>query len=156
VNGVYLTQLPAPPGPQGGGVHITDKYGVDETLLWRPMSSGTEMGFEGFTDLDTGTPCAASYPNVLFTSYTGVYDDRCREDPACDARRLQTYMSNPTGVQLSAFNYLTGPVTFAFNADLSAPPTAVRLRMGHIGGNGGNPAQRWALLPDETFIIAFP
>ena len=53
-------------------------------------------------------------------------------------------------------NYLFGPVTFTFDINLSAAPTAVKLKMGLVGGNGGNPAQLYATLPSEEFVIQFP
>ncbi|MGH7516454.1 MAG: hypothetical protein ACREOC_03145 [Gemmatimonadales bacterium] len=68
--------------------------------------------------------------------------------------RLQTVRGTPE--QLTAYNYLLGPLTFAFDIVLTAPPAALRLKLGHIGGNGGNPAQRSGTMPDEEFVIQFP
>jgi hypothetical protein len=156
VKGVYLTQLPS--GPLSiANFRITDRYGVDSRQLFRSVSRPGELGWDGYMELDTGRPCAPGYPNVLWGAYTGIYDDRCLADPACDSRRLQTYVGPPAGgVQLVAYNYLIGPVTFSLDLTASAAPTAVRLDIGHIGGNGGNPAQRSATLPDETFVIQLP
>jgi hypothetical protein len=137
-------------------LRITDRYGIDETLLWSIVLGGTEIGFEGYTELDTGGSCGPGFPNALWGAFSGVYDERCLADPLCDARRLQTYRPNALPKQLLAFNYLLGPVTFAFDIALTAAPTAVRLSVGHVGGNGGNPSQRSATLPDETFVIQFP
>jgi hypothetical protein len=156
VSGVYLTQLAVNPGYSVSNLRITDRYGIDETWLWTVASSTTEIGFDGYAELDTGRPCQPGFPNVLWGAYTGIYDERCLADPACDARRLQTYLPLPARTQLSAYNYLLGPVTFAFDIKLSAIPIAVRLSMRHVGGNGGNPAQRWALLPSEEFVIQVP
>jgi hypothetical protein len=120
------------------------------------LIGGTEIGFEGYTELDTVTPCGPGFPSVLWGAFSGVYDERCLADPLCDARRLQNYRASASPKQLGAFNYLLGPVTFAFDIALTAAPTAVRVRVGHVGGNGGNPSQRSATLPDETFVIQFP
>ena len=159
VDAVYLTHLPPSPNYGLTNVKITDRYGIDETLLWMP-ELGVDVGFVGYVELDTASPCRPGFPNVLWGAFTGVYDERCLADAACDARRLQTHvvtLANPPGrIQLAAYNYLIGPVTFAFDIALSAAPTAVRLRMGHVGGNGGNPAQLSATLPNEEFVIRFP
>lgn len=157
ITGVYLTQLPLQtPGNNYGvsNLKITDRYGIDENSMWTPSSGPTEFGFDGYTELDTGRPCQPGFPNVVFGTYTGIYDERCLADPACDARRLQTVRTQ--WAQLSAYNYLLGPVTFAFDMVLPVVPAAVKLRVGHVGGNGGNPAQRWALLPNEEFVIQVP
>jgi hypothetical protein len=146
VKEVYLTQLTGS-SHTVSNVVVTDRYGVDETGLWRRMGGGPEEGFEGYTEYDPGG-------GALWSARTGVYDERCLADPACDKMRLQTYLSSPH--QITVFNYLIGPVTFSFDITLSAPPKAVRLVMGHVGGNGGNPAQRSAALPDEEFVIQFP
>jgi hypothetical protein len=160
VDAVYLTQLPQSTSLALTNARITDRYGIDETLLWMPTIGGTEVGFEGYVELDTAAPCRPGFPNVLWGAYTGIYDERCLADATCDARRLQTYVvplvSPPGRIQLAAYNYLIGPVTFSFDIVLSAAPTAVKLRMGHVGGNGGNPAQRSATLPNEEFVIRFP
>ena len=156
VNGVYLTQLPSSQSYATSNVRITDRYGIDQTLLWMPLIGGTEIGFEGYTELDTVNPCGPGYPRVLWSAFSGVYDERCLADPLCDARRLQTYRPTASPRQLGAFSYLLGPVTFAFDIALTAAPTAVRLRVGHVGGNAGIPSQRSATLPDETFVIQFP
>jgi hypothetical protein len=139
VTGVYLTQLAGTPG-YFSNTQIKDRYGVDHTRLW----AGADSGFKGYTEYDPGAgpPWGAN---------TGIYDERCLTDPSCDLMRLQTYRTDPH--KLLAFNYLIGPVTFDFDVELSAPPKAVKLVLGHIGGNGGNPAQRYALLPDEEFIV---
>ena len=145
IKGVALTQLP---GNNYNPVNatITDRYGVNETDLWR-AESGADPGFLGYNEGGTSS-------NTFWSSLTGIYDERCLADPACDARRLQTYKSAPA--QLTAYNYLLGPVTFVFDVALTAHPTAVKLRVGHIGGNGGNPATRSAALPDEEFVIQLP
>jgi hypothetical protein len=159
VDAVYLTQLAPSSNYQVTNVKITDRYGIDETLLWWPVN-GPDVGFVGYVELDTRTPCQPGFPQVLWGAFTGVYDERCLADPACDARRLQTYVTtfpvSPGRIGLTAHNYLIGPVTFAFDITLSAAPTAVKLRMGHVGGNGGNPAQRNATLPSEEFVVQFP
>ena len=160
VDRVYLTELPQSSSYAVTNVRITDRYGIDETLLWMPSKGGTGVGFDGYVELDTGQPCRPGFPNVLWGAFTGIYDDRCVADPACDARRLQTFVAppgTPPGrIQLAAYNYLIGPLTFSFDITLSIAPAAVRLRMGQVGGNGGNPAQRNATLPNEEFIIRFP
>jgi hypothetical protein len=157
ITGVYLTQLPLLPPASNytiSNLKITDRYGIDERSMWNTVSAPTEFGFDGYVELDTGRPCQPGFPNVLWGLYTGIYDERCLADPACDARRLQTY--RPVWSQLSGYNYLLGPVTFAFDIALSVVPAAVRLRVGHVGGNGGNPAQRSATLPSEEFVIQVP
>jgi hypothetical protein len=133
-------------------VRITDRGGIDSASMWGGINFPTEVGFDGYREVDTGRPCQPGFPNVLWGVYTGVYDERCLADPACDARRMQTHVKWP---QLVGFNYLISPVTFAFDIAIAAPPTAVRLRMSMIGGNDGNPAQRFSTLPDEIFTIQF-
>jgi hypothetical protein len=157
VTGVYITQLPqVPPGTnyQMSNLKITDRYGIDENTMWTVSSGPTEFGFDGYTEIDTGRPCQPGFPNVLWGVYTGIYDERCLADPSCDARRLQTY--RPMWASLAGFNYLIGPVTFSFDIALPVVPAAVKLRVGHVGGNGGNPAQRMATLPSEEFVIQLP
>jgi hypothetical protein len=154
VSEVYAAGL----GPSGGysvtNIKITDRYGVDETGLWRRRDGANETGFGGYTEYDTGGNCGPSLPSVFWFSHTGIYDDRCPGDSACDAMRLQTWRA--TGTQIEVFNYLLGPVTFAFDLVTPKPPNSVRLVMSQIGGNGGNPAQRAAVLPNEEFTIVFP
>lgn len=151
VNGVYLVQLPQSTNFAVANLKITDRYGIDETSLWTLALGGTSAGFDGYAERIGGGP-----PSGGWASYTGVYDERCLADPLCDARRLQTYRTGPTNSTIAVFNYLLGPVTFAFDISLSAAPTAVKLKMGHVGGNGGNPAQRSASLPSEEFVFQFP
>jgi hypothetical protein len=143
---VHLTHLPGASHPISNA-RITDRYGIDETGLWTYNSGASEEGFTDYAEWGAST-------GSQWGSFTGVYDERCVADPACDARRLQTYRLSPH--KIVVFNYLIGPVTFSFDITLPAPPKAVRLVMGHIGGNGGNPAQRSPALPDETFVIQFP
>lgn len=147
----YITDLPAGTSATATNHRITDRYGVDHTMLWAGSGGGTQYGFEGYTEGSSHGRCPPDLPGVFWTAHSGIYDERCLADPACDAMRLQTYRHSQ--YQLANFNYLLGPVTFAFDIELSAPPTAVRLRLGHIGGNGGNPAQRQATLPNEEFVI---
>lgn len=157
IKGVYLTQLPGGPGTdyQVSNVRITDRYGIDETEMWERTSVGNEEGFDGYTFGDTNL-LARCVPqlNEMWNAFTGIYDERCLADPACDAMRLHTHRL--PGFVLIAFNYLLGPLTFSFDIDLPSPPKAVRLVFGQIGGNGGNPLQRTATLPDEEFVIQFP
>jgi hypothetical protein len=154
VNAVYLTQLPLGPAYAVSNIVIKDRYGIDQTALWRRSNGIQEEGFEGYTELDTHGACGPGLTNVLWSANSGIYDERCAADPSCDAKRLQTYLSLPE--QLTAYNYLLGPVTFSFDIVLSAPPSAVRLQVGHIGGNGGHPAQRAATIPQEQLVIQFP
>lgn len=159
VTGVYLTQLPVLPLGNNytiSNLKITDRYGIDERSMWNTVSAPTEFGFDGYTELDTGRPCQPGFPTVLWGVYTGIYDERCLADPKVDATRLQTLRTPPSLVQLVGYNYLLGPVTFAFDIALSVVPAAVRLRVGLVGGNGGNPAQRSASLPNEEFVIQVP
>lgn len=149
---VYLTHL-AGQSHALSNVVIRDRYGVDESGLWTRRAGGQEVGFDGYIEWDAAGQCGPGL-NVVWGLFTGIYDERCLADFACDAMRLQTY--SPGANKLSAFNYLLGPVTFDFDIALSAPPNAVKLVMGHNGGNGGVPAQRWALLPDEHFVIEVP
>ena len=156
VTGVYLVDLIGPnTGYPVSNVSITDRYGVDQTLLWTRTSGANQEGFEGYAEYDTGGVCGHGLPSVFWGSYSGIYDERCLNDPAVDASRLQTYRTgNP---QIGVYNYMLGPLTFSFDiALLSAPPTSVRLQLGHIGGNGGNPTQRSATLPNEEWTIRFP
>ena len=157
IKGVYLTQLPGAPtsNHQVSNVRITDRYGIDETEVWGRTSGGNEEGFDGYTFGDTNL-LARCVPqlNEMWNAFTGIYDERCLADPACDALRLQTHRL--PGFILIAFNYLLGPLTFSFDIALSGPPRAVKLKVGHIGGNGGNPLQRNATLPDEEFVIQVP
>lgn len=157
ITGVYLTQLPQLPPANSYSVsnlNITDRYGINQNSMWTGVNRGTEFGFEGYIELDTGRPCQPGFPNVVWGVYTGIYDERCLADPECDARRLQTVRTQ--WAQLSGYNYLIGPVTFAFNMALPVVPAAVRLVVGQVGGNGGNPAQRTATQPNEEFVIQVP
>ena len=153
VTGVYLVELEGGSSSGGTNPKITDRYGVDHTLLWAGTGGGASWGYEGYTEGSSHGRCPPDLPGVFWTANSGVYDERCLADPACDAMRLQTYRHSQ--YQLGNYNYLLGPVTFAFDLALSAPPRAVRIRFGHVGGNGGNPAQRTATLPDEEFVIRF-
>jgi hypothetical protein len=155
VTGVFLTQLPPSTAYGVSNVAITDRYGVDQSGMWtRGGGSVNEEGFVGYTEFDTGGACGRSLPSVFWGVFSGIYDERCLDDPGVDAFRLQTY--RPSTPQVSVFNYIVGPLTFAFDIVLTSPPSAVRLRLGLIGGNGGNPAQRSPTLPDEQFVIRFP
>jgi hypothetical protein len=156
IGAVYLSQLAVGGNHMPGNVQIVDRYGIDETRMWTPVSAATEAGFEGYIELDTGSPCQPGFPSVLWGVYSGIYDERCLADPACDAMRLHTYIPAPGYAQLAGYNYVAGPLTFNFDLSLPAVPTAVRLRMTQVGGNGGNPAQRNSLLPPETFTIQVP
>jgi len=133
-------------------VQITDRYGIDETTLWMTQH-GIDTGFDGYTEVGP-VQIGTTSIGVIWASYTGIYDERCLADPNCDRMRLQTY--RPDQFRIAAYNYLLGPVTFAFDINQPGPPNAVRLTMGHIGGNGGNPAQRSAAPGEEEFIIEFP
>jgi hypothetical protein len=132
--------------------HIVDRYGIDETRLWM-TSSGLDAGFEGYTEVGPVTMGSTTI-GVIWGSYVGVYDERCLADPNCDRMRLQT--NRPDQHRITVYNYLIGPVTFSFDIKQPTPPKAVRLTMGHIGGNDGNPGQRDSTLPDEEFTIEFP
>jgi hypothetical protein len=154
VVGVELIQSPAGISYGNTNLKITDRYGIDQTSLWREVS-GTTLSFVGHTEWDAGNTCGPAVNGVVWGNFTGIYDERCLADLACDSMRLQSYLTGPTQLKFIGFHYVAGPLTFAFDADLSAPPNAVRLKMGHIGGNGGNAAQRWATLPDEEFVIQF-
>jgi hypothetical protein len=154
VTGVYLTQLPPSSGYNVSNVSIKDRYGVDHTGLWKQRSGANQEGFEGYQEYDTAGRCGPELPGIFWDAHTGIYDERCLADPATDARRFQTWRRS--AYQVSVFNYLLGPVTFAFDIVLPLPPSAVRLRLGLIGGNGGNPAERQTPpLPDEEFVIQF-
>jgi len=148
---VYLTQLTGSTHTLSN-LRITDRYGIDETELWKRGGGGPEEGFKQYTEWVPAAGCPQGVP-IAWGSYTGIYDERCLADPACDAMRLQTHRL--PAHQIVVFNYLIGPVTFSFDITPS-PPKAVRLVMGHIGGNGGIPARRYSILPDEEFIIQFP
>ena len=149
---VYLTQLQGTNNSFSNAV-ITDRYGVDETLLWKPVIGGPEIGWRGYVEWDSTGVCPGAI-GVVWGSDSGIYDERCLYDPTCDAMRLQTEIPAPH--KISVFNYLLGPLTFTFDIALSSPPRAVRLVMGHNGGNGGDPAVRYAALPDEEFVIQVP
>jgi hypothetical protein len=157
IKGVYLAQLPGALGTnyQVSNLRITDRYGIDETGLWTLTRQSNEEGFDGLAAGDTNA-LARCVPDlgVMWSAFTGIYDERCLADRACDAMRLQTVRS--AGSRLTVFNYLLGPLTFSFDIALPSPPRAVRLVIGQIGGNGGNPLQRTANLPDEEFVIQFP
>jgi hypothetical protein len=154
VTGVFLTQLPPGTGYVVSNVAITDRYGVDQSGMWTRSSGANEEGFAGYTEYDTAGVCGHGLPSVFWAAFSGIYDERCLDDPSVDAFRLQTYRLSAPAV--SVFNYIVGPLTFTFDIVLPSPPSAVRLRLGLIGGNGGNPAQRSPTLPDEQFVIRFP
>ena len=154
VNGVYLMDLPAASGYVVTNVAIKDRYGVDETALWAGLQGANQVGFEGYTEYDTGGRCGQGLPSVFWAANSGIYDERCLADPSVDAYRLQTYRIG--AAQISIYNYMLGPLTFSFDIAIGSAPTSVGLRMGQIGGNGGNPAQRTAALPDEQWVIRFP
>lgn len=147
---VYLTNLKGNNiRPQN--VRITDRYGIDETELWEGAGP---IGWIGYREWDSVGRCGPNI-GVVWSSYTGIYDERCLADFGCDAMRLQTYI--PSSHQVVAWNYLLSPVTFSFDVSLNVPPKSVKLVMDIIGGNGGNPAQRSAATPGtEPFVIEFP
>jgi len=153
VSGVKLTQLSQlPPLPNPGStitnVAITDRYGISHADLWTLGYGGGEQGFVGHVEWDNGS-------KVVWSASSGIYDERCAADQTCDRLRLQTFRHTAVD-EITVYNYLPGPLTFAFDIKLSAPPTAVRLQLSLQGGNGGNPAQRTPLLLDEEFVINFP
>ena len=155
VRGVYVSTLANAGGYTADNISITDRYSVDHTDLFTQVSGADYFGFDGYRELDTAKPCRPGFPSVLWSAYTGIYDDECLNDAACDAMRLQTFHI-PSSPQLSVFNYLRGPLTFRFDITLPAEPMGVRIRVGLIGGNGGNPAQRGPIgLPDDIFVIQF-
>ena len=154
VTAVYLTDLPPSSGYTVSAVDIRDRYGIDQTRFWRHVSGASQEGFDGYTEYDTGGLCGHGLPNVFWTANSGVYDERSLADPTVDAFRLQSYRQG--AAQVAIYNYMLGPLTFSFDISLPAPPSAVRLMLGQIGGNGGNPAQRTATLPNEEWIIRFP
>jgi hypothetical protein len=132
--------------------HITDRYGIDETKFWT-SDHGIDAGFDGYTEVGP-VQIGANSIAVIWGAYTGIYDERCMTDPNCDRMRLQSYRPDQYG--LVAYNYLLSPVTFSFDIKQPAAPKAVSLTMGHIGGNGGDPARRSAVAGEEKFIIEFP
>jgi hypothetical protein len=154
VSGVYLAQLPASTASLVATRSITDRYGVSHAGLWVPTSGAGEEGWDGYTEYDSGGACGPGVPNVIWGAWTGIYDERCAADPAVDAFRLQT--SRVSAVEIAVFNYLPGPLSFEFDLKSPKPPAAVRLVLGLQGGNGGNPAQRNAALPNQEFTITFP
>ena len=152
VSGVTLTQLSQLPPLTNlstiSNVAITDRYGVSHVGLWEVGYTGAgEQGFVGHAEWGTNA-------KVVWQALSGIYDDRCATDQTCDRFRLQSFRHTSID-EITVYNYLPGPLTFAFDIRLSAPPTAVRLRLSLIGGNGGNPAQRTPSLPDEEFVINF-
>jgi hypothetical protein len=154
IKGVFLTQLTGTPNAVSNP-RISDRYGIDETTFWAGTGGFKEVGFDGYIEGDSARlgKCKPDI-GIMWSVFTGIYDERCLADTACDAMRLQT-ISSPQ-LRLTVLNYLIGPVTFSFDLATSSPPKAVRLVMALIGGNGGNPAQRWATLPEEEFVIQFP
>ncbi|HEY2378179.1 MAG TPA: hypothetical protein VGH98_19540 [Gemmatimonadaceae bacterium] len=153
VTGVYLADLPASGVYNVSNILIRDRYNVDQTGLWTRTSGANLEGFEGYTEFDTHGACGNAWPNVIWSAYSGIYDERCVADATVDAFRLQTYrIAHP---QISVYNYMLGPVTFSFEINLPAAPTSVGLRLGLIGGNAGNPAQRTNTVPNEEWVIQF-
>ena len=148
---VLLTGLTGGPSTISNA-HITDRYGVDQTALWKPQG-GVDVGWGNYTELGP-VKYGATTINVVWGSHSGIYDERCALDLSCDAMRLQTYPVATHGIAI--YNYMIGPMTFAFDFAHNAAPNAVKLTMGYIGGNNGIPAQRFSTLPDEEFVIAFP
>ena len=154
VTGVFLTDLPSSGSATVSNVEIKDRYGVDQTRFWRHTSGVSQEGFEGYAEYDTGGACGPGMPSVFWFAHSGIYDERCWADPTVDAYRLQSYRNG--GMQVALYNYMLGPLTFSFDINLSAPPSAVRLTLGHVGGNGGDPAQHTATLPNEEWVVRFP
>jgi hypothetical protein len=139
---VYVTELAA--GEHAvANITIKDAYGVDHLDLWSQVS-GDEEGFTGYTECDSGGA-------VEWTSTSAIYDTACLHDPDVDAMRLQNFRSGDSSV--AAFNYMSGPVTFEFDLEVAAPPKAVRLVFGLMGGNGGDATSRKAAQPDESVVI---
>lgn len=132
---------------------ITDRYGVDQTNLWMTVAGSVDVGFEGYTEIGP-VKIGTTTIGVIWGAYTGVYDERCLYDPACDAMRFQTH--RPNAHQISVFNYLLGPVTFVFDITQPTAPKSVRLSMDMIGGNGGDPDRRSAAPGADEFVISFP
>src|SRR5659263_256443 len=96
-------------------------------------------GMPGIRSTTRGGKCGPGLPSVFWSCNTGIYDERCLYDPACDALRLQTYRSS--GPQIAIFNYLVSPVTFRFTLAPFSPSAGVRIQITNqfVGGNGGNP-----------------
>ena len=154
VTEVFLAELPQN-APIMTNVKIVDRYGVDQTMVFTGTIGGSQQGWEGYKEFDTGGACGPQLPQVFWGAFSGIYDERCLADQTIDARRLQTYGIGST--QISVYNYILGPLTFSFDIALASPPTSVLLRVGRIGGNGGNPAQRTEVFPGhEEFLIRFP
>jgi hypothetical protein len=133
---------------------IVDRYGVSSMGLWEPIDGIQSVGFDGYVEYDVGGACGPDLPNVFWSAITGIYDERCLADPACDAMRLQTLRATPS--QVSVFEYLIGPVTFTFTLDTFTPTAGIQITHSLIGGNGGDPTRRMSSIPDEQFIIHFP
>jgi hypothetical protein len=146
---VSLTQLPDA-NWQVSNLRIRDRYGVDHTRLWAGTGGYHEQGWDGYVEWDRGAPDHL----VIWSVFSGIYDERCAADTACDGMRLQTLRTS--NEQITVFNYLLGPVSFSFDITMSAPPKAVKLKTSLIGGNGGNPAVRGNASAWEEFVVQFP
>jgi len=155
ITGVKLVDLPQSTGNNLTTQNITDRYGTDVTKLWTLESGLKSTGYIGYTEYDTGGKCGPGLPSVFWSCITGIYDERCLYDPACDALRLQIHRS--AAPQIAIFNYLVSPVTFRFTLAPFSPSTGVRIQITNqfVGGNGGNPNSHGNAVPQEHFIVQF-
>ncbi len=155
ITGVKLVDLPPSTGYQLTKPRITDRYGTNVTKLWTREFGLRSAGFDGYAEFDAAGQCGQGLPSVFWSCFTGIYDERCLYDSACDGHRLQTY--RPTTPQIVVFNYLVCPVTFRFTLAPFSPDTGVRIQITSqfIGGNGGNPDSHGDVTPKEQFIIQF-
>jgi hypothetical protein len=155
ITGVHLVDLPQSTGYQMPTQTITDRNGSDVTALWTKEFGFLSAGFNGYTEYDTAGQCGQSLPSVFWSCFTGIYDDRCLYDPACDGHRLRTY--RPTMPQIGVFNYLVGPVAFRFSISPFSPNKGVKVQITtqFIGGDGGNPNSHGNVAQQEKFIIEF-
>ena len=65
---VWLTQLQGQ-NNSFSNVVITDRYNVDETLLWKPALGGSEVGWRGYTEWEPAGQCGPGLRQAMAPGY---------------------------------------------------------------------------------------
>ena len=130
-------------------VGSVDCGGGETSLFWLAGAGPTELSLDGYTEHDDPM---ATMPGVQWGVMTGLYDERCAAEAACDANRVR---SRITLRRLFEFNYLARQSVFTFQAPILPPAIGVNLRFANIGGNNGVPDGYGDSAARENFRVSF-
>jgi hypothetical protein len=113
---VRLVDLPAASGGYQTSIRkITDRDGINVARLWMNEQGDRFVGFVGYKE-QTVFLKQPAVGATTWQSVSGIYDERCAADPACDKYRYQTVPVGGSGSspveRLAAFNYLASPLIF--------------------------------------------